>query len=779
MLPAREVAAVVPENDAVYRRQLVEEMRMCVKGLVALCHQRQGDCLDDSTGQVDTLCLTMEKILRHGLKDKSNFFTKKDYFNFVEQLARHEWARNAVQSVAQLSHVKTLQGRGRAWVCFALVEKKLEEYLRALTDMPDNDMPSWYESYGLLRVREEMDMLLATLAPLSLVDFDICLKDIDFDNILQQRALTEAAHGISGARSPPSVTPRTKQQYKRHTAYSFECGQEGAHHPPHHREENGEPMSPHDPDDDLVPTTTTTITTTSSREEKRRTWSLVSLPRYRPQEPTKHVGGGPVSPLSQQRPPSPWRPAHWTQATLPPPHASSSSSLSPPSSPSGEAPPQLPVSFSPLPTLEELRAEAVGFGERRGWGRHQQPQNLLLALVGEVGEVSECFQWKTCGEAAPGLPGFTSLEKEHLAEELSDVLIYLLLLSDKCGVDLPTAAAKKLRSNALKYPLPAEQLPFSAQPPEQSTPPTPEQRLPHQRASVPPHWCWCRGAGRRDRGLIRDHPPALIFYSGTVPMMCTWSTSTGGRREAVACVLPHWGIVVTKKTQTRWSHVTYGGVWLVGRRGRDLLRVRVVVVVVGGGPLEVCVEVARTVEFGIAHDAVHADGHHRQEGVPQCELHVLDQLPREPDCPPIDPQGASLPLVGPEIQPRLEEEECEACREGREEAHKKSFPVPLDERLLEDETRLGGGAADGRGHSRRVEAHHRRSRGRRGGGGRRVSCLGGRSGLDRVAPPGQHQEEATCGPRPHTPAAVHRRQRRPRRRRARAAPPAPRHRDQR
>jgi hypothetical protein len=47
-------------------------------------------------------------------------------------------------------------------------------------------------------------------------------------------------------------------------------------------------------------------------------------------------------------------------------------------------------------------------------------------------------------------------------------------------VDLPTAAAKKLRSNALKYPLPtAEPPPGSAQPPEQSTPPTPEQRLPH------------------------------------------------------------------------------------------------------------------------------------------------------------------------------------------------------------------------------------------------------------------------------------------------------------
>ncbi len=37
-----------------------------------------------------------------------------------------------------------------------------------------------------MHVPEEAEMLLAILAPLSLVNFDICMKDIDFDNLLQQ-----------------------------------------------------------------------------------------------------------------------------------------------------------------------------------------------------------------------------------------------------------------------------------------------------------------------------------------------------------------------------------------------------------------------------------------------------------------------------------------------------------------------------------------------------------------------------------------------------------------
>lgn len=71
--------------------------------------------------------------------------------------------------------------------------------------------------------------------------------------------------------------------------------------------------------------------------------------------------------------------------------------------------------------------------------------------VGEVGELSEIFQWK--GEVAKGLPNWSCDEKEHLEEELSDVLLYLVRLADVCGLDLGQAALTKIVKNAQKYPV--------------------------------------------------------------------------------------------------------------------------------------------------------------------------------------------------------------------------------------------------------------------------------------------------------------------------------------
>lgn len=68
-----------------------------------------------------------------------------------------------------------------------------------------------------------------------------------------------------------------------------------------------------------------------------------------------------------------------------------------------------------------------------------------------MGELSEIFQWK--GEVAKGLPNWTSDEKQHVEEELSDVFLYLLQLADVCGVDLGQAALTKIIKNAQKYPV--------------------------------------------------------------------------------------------------------------------------------------------------------------------------------------------------------------------------------------------------------------------------------------------------------------------------------------
>ena len=106
--------------------------------------------------------------------------------------------------------------------------------------------------------------------------------------------------------------------------------------------------------------------------------------------------------------------------------------------------------FEDTLTLEQLRSQVAAFADERDWNQFHTPRNLLLALVGEVGELSEIFQWR--GEVEPGLNSWKEEDKVHLGEELSDVLVYLVRLSDRCGIDLATAVQEKMKRNAAKYP---------------------------------------------------------------------------------------------------------------------------------------------------------------------------------------------------------------------------------------------------------------------------------------------------------------------------------------
>jgi len=100
--------------------------------------------------------------------------------------------------------------------------------------------------------------------------------------------------------------------------------------------------------------------------------------------------------------------------------------------------------------LELLRGRVRQFAADRNWSRYHDPKSVLLALVGEVGELAELFQWLPAGEAAK------LAESEPLrtraAEEMSDVLLYLVLLADVLKVDLAAAANVKLDDNARRYP---------------------------------------------------------------------------------------------------------------------------------------------------------------------------------------------------------------------------------------------------------------------------------------------------------------------------------------
>jgi dCTP diphosphatase len=99
--------------------------------------------------------------------------------------------------------------------------------------------------------------------------------------------------------------------------------------------------------------------------------------------------------------------------------------------------------------LQPAQVRARRFVQERDWVRYQTPKNLAQALAGEVGELSEIFQWLTEAESSE----LDASGRQLVEEELADILIYVLRLADVLDVDLEKVVDAKLSLNERRYPV--------------------------------------------------------------------------------------------------------------------------------------------------------------------------------------------------------------------------------------------------------------------------------------------------------------------------------------
>lgn len=91
--------------------------------------------------------------------------------------------------------------------------------------------------------------------------------------------------------------------------------------------------------------------------------------------------------------------------------------------------------------IEMLTKAMHDFVHAKGWydedsPKPQTPKNLALSLVLEASEVLEHFQW-----------GESTSNKDELASELADVMLYLMQLASISEIDLGQAVMDKLDKN--------------------------------------------------------------------------------------------------------------------------------------------------------------------------------------------------------------------------------------------------------------------------------------------------------------------------------------------
>ncbi|OLS12264.1 MAG: hypothetical protein RBG13Loki_4087 [Promethearchaeota archaeon CR_4] len=96
-----------------------------------------------------------------------------------------------------------------------------------------------------------------------------------------------------------------------------------------------------------------------------------------------------------------------------------------------------------------LRETVANFIKERQWGKYHLPKDLSMAIAIEASELMELFLWKqTSIQEVVQDP----ILKEKVADEIADILIYLLSLVNTLGFDLSNIVTKKMAKNRVKYP---------------------------------------------------------------------------------------------------------------------------------------------------------------------------------------------------------------------------------------------------------------------------------------------------------------------------------------
>ncbi|MFI5805948.1 nucleotide pyrophosphohydrolase [Streptomyces sp. NPDC051561] len=102
--------------------------------------------------------------------------------------------------------------------------------------------------------------------------------------------------------------------------------------------------------------------------------------------------------------------------------------------------------------MAALQERLAAFAAARNWEQYHTPKNLAAALSVEASELVEIFQWLTPEQSARVMEEPESAHR--VADEVADVLAYLLQFCEVLGIDPLSALAAKIERNERRFPVP-------------------------------------------------------------------------------------------------------------------------------------------------------------------------------------------------------------------------------------------------------------------------------------------------------------------------------------
>lgn len=108
--------------------------------------------------------------------------------------------------------------------------------------------------------------------------------------------------------------------------------------------------------------------------------------------------------------------------------------------------------------IKELKEKVKKFCDERDWDGRHTSKDLAIGVITEASELLEHFRFKTEEESEAMLRD--EKKRKEIAEEMSDVLYFIVRLAQKYDIDLASEFEAKMKKNAEKYPI--KKKPFKA-----------------------------------------------------------------------------------------------------------------------------------------------------------------------------------------------------------------------------------------------------------------------------------------------------------------------------
>ncbi len=102
-------------------------------------------------------------------------------------------------------------------------------------------------------------------------------------------------------------------------------------------------------------------------------------------------------------------------------------------------------------SVQKLKNLVRVFCEKRDWDQYHSPKDLAIGVVTEAAELLDLFRFKSEVQSKALLKD--KKKRRQVAEELADVLYFLLRFAQMYEFDLYQELTRKVRVNGRKYPV--------------------------------------------------------------------------------------------------------------------------------------------------------------------------------------------------------------------------------------------------------------------------------------------------------------------------------------